>query len=53
MADIRLITFNARGLRETLKRRALFRHVHAMYPGYIVCLQETHSVDGDEKNLAS
>ena len=49
MTDIRLITFNARGLRETLKRRALFRHVHAMYPGYIVCLQETHSVDGDEK----
>ena len=48
MGDIRLITLNVRGLRDTVKRRALFRHCHAIYPGYFVCLQETHSVQGDE-----
>ena len=49
MGDVQLITLNARGLREPLKRRALFRHLHVMYPQHIVCLQETHSVFEDEQ----
>ena len=49
MGDIGLITVNVRGIRETLKRRAIFRHLHAIYPKHLVCLQETHSVEGDER----
>ena len=49
MGDIGLATINVRGIRDNLKRRALFRHLHAIYPRCIVCLQETHSIEGDEK----
>ena len=35
--------------RNNIQRRALFRHLHAIYPKHLVCLQETHSVENDER----
>ena len=43
MNDISIATFNCRGLRNRVKRRSIFRHIHTEYPHSIVCLQETHS----------
>ena len=53
MGDVALVTVNVRGIRDTLKRRALFRHLHVIYPRHIVCLQETHSIEGDEQRWRS
>lgn len=43
MPDVKVVTFNARGLRLASKRRTLFRFLHQYYPAHIVVLQETHS----------
>ena len=40
---ISVVTFNARGLGNRTKRRALFRHLHIAYPRSIIAIQETHS----------
>lgn len=48
MPDVKIETFNARGLRDSLKRRTLFRHLHHNYPTHVVILQETHSAERDE-----
>ena len=40
---MKLLTFNVRGLRQNVKRRALFHYLHVKYPAHIVVLQETHS----------
>ena len=53
MGDIGLVTVNVRGMRDASKRRALFRHFHAIYPSHIVCIQETHSTEGDERQWRS
>ena len=42
-SDYKIMTFNVRGLRETSKRRSIFRHIHTKYPDTIAVLQETHS----------
>ena len=47
MPDIKVITFNVRGLRAIVKRRAIFRFLHGHYPKHIVVLQETHSRHSD------
>ena len=41
--SIAVVTYNARGLRNRVKRRALFRHLHLAYPRAIIAVQETHS----------
>lgn len=38
-----VVSFNVRGLRDRVKRRAIMRHLHITYPNHIVVLQETHS----------
>ena len=43
-----IVTFNARGLRNRIKRRSIFRHVRINYRNSIVVLQETHSTKNDE-----
>ena len=43
-----IVTFNARGLRNRIKRRSIFRHVRLKYRNSIVVLQETHSTENDE-----
>ena len=45
---LNIITANVRGIRNVIKRRALFRHLHTTYPGHIVALQETYSKKDDE-----
>ena len=45
---IAAVTFNVRGLRNRIKRRALFRHVRIKYKHSIIILQETHSTPSDE-----
>ena len=40
---LKFVSFNARGLRDAVKRRAVFRHLHIKYPGHLAILQETHS----------
>ena len=47
MPDVKIITFNVRGLRNTAKRRTIFRFLHQFYPTHIVVLQETHSAARD------
>ena len=41
--NVSVISFNVRGLRNTVKRRSVFRHIHSVYPNSIAMLQETHS----------
>ena len=43
MADIKLYSFNVRGLRDKLKRKIIFHHLKDKYPHGIYLLQETHS----------
>lgn len=43
MPDIKVITFNVRGLRQMSKRRSVFRFAHQHYPRHLVVLQETPS----------
>ena len=47
MPDVKVVTFNVRGLRDRIKRRTIFRFLHHYYPAHIVALQETHSAPGD------
>ena len=47
MADIGVITFNVRGIRQQVKRRALFQYFHRHFPKHIIVLQETHSSQKD------
>ena len=47
MPDVKVVTFNVRGLRNMTKRRTIFRFLHQCYPSHIVVLQETHSAPGD------
>ena len=48
MGDINIASVNVRGLRDAVKRRAVFRHFHSAYPDCLVAMQDTHSVAGDE-----
>ena len=43
MENISIVTFNVRGIRDRMKRRTIFRHLHLKYHNHIVILQETHS----------
>ena len=49
MSDLKLISFNVRGLRQRTKRRAIFHFLHTSYRSHIVVLQETHSLPSDVK----
>ena len=46
--QLSIVTFNARGLRDRIKRRSIFRHVRNNYRNNIIILQETHSTQNDE-----
>ena len=46
---IKIVSFNARGLREPLKRNTVFNHVKKYHKGGIVLLQETHTDILNEK----
>ena len=48
-SPFRIISFNVRGIRDSVKRRTIFRHAHVKYPLHIVILQETHSSAENEK----
>ncbi len=43
MVDIRMYSFNVRGLRDKVKRKIVFNHLMTKYPKGIYLLQETHS----------
>ena len=49
MANIKIGTFNVRGLREGYKRRKIFQHLYERQFD-LICLQETHSEKADEKS---
>ena len=49
MSDLKLVSFNVRGIRHAVKRRSLFRFFHQHYSDYIIVLQETHSSERDVK----
>ena len=49
MVDLKLYSFNVRGIRQKLKRRTIFRHLKNKYPNGIYLLQETHSTTDVEK----
>ena len=36
MPDVKIVTFNVRGLRDMSKRRTIFRFLHHCYPTHIV-----------------
>ena len=42
--QIAIVSFNVRGMRSRVKRRAVFRHIRINYPHSIAILQETHSL---------
>lgn len=48
MSALRISTVNVRGLRQQKKRRQVFAFLHTQKRD-IFCIQETHSVQGDEK----
>ena len=43
MVDLKIYSFNVRGIRQKLKRRTVFRHLKNKYPNGVYLLQETHS----------
>ena len=43
MVDLKLYSFNVRGIRDKVKRKILFNHFVTKYPNGIYLLQETHS----------
>ena len=49
MTRLSVVSYNARGLRSRVKRRAIFRHMHLKYPKHIICIQETHSTSEIEQ----
>ena len=48
MANIKIGTFNVKGLWNEQKRRQIFQHLHQRQFD-VICLQETHSLPKDEK----
>ncbi len=48
MVNLRLYSFNVRGLRDSVKRKIIFHHLKQKYPDGIYLLQETHSSCSDE-----
>ena len=48
MSDITCASLNVRGLREVKKRKETFKFLRE-HNFDIVCIQETHSQEGDEK----
>ena len=44
-----IVSFNARGIRDRKKRRAIFRHMHVKYPRAVIVIQESHSTAQSEK----
>ena len=48
MSNIKIGTFNVKGLRDSKKRRKIFHHLHQTQYD-VICLQETHSTENDEK----
>ena len=53
MEQISIVSFNARGLRDRVKRRSVFRHLRINYPDNIVIMQETHSRNRDKSSWMS
>ena len=50
MTDLKIYSFNVRGIGEGSKRRTIFRHLKNKFPNSIYLLQETHSsVDVEQK----
>ena len=49
MVNLRIYSFNVRGIGEGLKRRTIFRHLKSKYPNGIYLLQETHSSSNTEQ----
>ena len=47
MANLKIGTYNVKGLRDNKKRRKIFNYLHQKQFD-IICLQETHSVQADE-----
>ena len=45
--EVKLVSINARGLQDTLKRRSIFNYYRAR--ANIICIQETHATENDEK----
>ena len=43
MSKLKLYSFNVRGIRDSLKRKIIFRHLKSKYPDAVYLLQETHS----------
>ena len=43
LSNLKLYSFNVRGIRDLMKRKLIFRHLKNKYPGGIYLLQETHS----------
>ena len=49
MIDLKIYSFNVRGISDKLKRRTIFRHLKRKYPASIFLLQETHSSTDNEQ----
>lgn len=49
MINYPLYSFNVRGLRDTVKRKVIFKHLQRKNKAAIFLLQETHSSTGDER----
>ena len=52
-SQLSFVSFNVRGLRDTKKRRTVFRHMHVKYPNHVVILQETHSTKDIERRWST
>jgi exonuclease III len=48
MIDLQLYSFNVRGLRDSLKRNIIFKHLQRKSDCAVFLLQETHSLEADE-----
>ena len=49
MVELKIYSFNVRGISDRLKRRTIFRHLKKKYPSSIFLLQETHSSTDKEQ----
>ena len=49
MIDLKIYSFNVRGIGDGLKRRTIFRHLKNKYPYGIYLLQESHSSNDTEQ----
>ena len=50
MVDLKIYSFNVRGIGDQLKRRTVFRDLKKKYTNAIFLLQETHSSPNTEQN---